>query len=505
LNRLKANFIANLLGQGWRAAMSLAFIPIYIRELGAEAYGLIGIYASLQAWLFLVDMGLRPTLVREMARFTGGQHDAQSIRDLLRTSEIVAAVLCGGVALALWGASGWLAARWLNAEALPLDVVADALALMGLVAALQVMEGLYAGSIAGLEHQVKQNIIMSVMATLRGAGAALVVMFLAPDITAFFQWQLCVAVVATLTMGTALYRLLPKAGQAGRFSVAAIREVWRYASGMAVITVLVLLLTQVDKLLLAKLLPLEDFGHYMLASVVASALFYFYSPVVGAFFPRLATLAATPAAHEELRDNYHLGAQLVTLLAGSAGAVMSAFAEPLLRVWTGDEKLSQTVAPMLCLLAIGSLLNGLMALPYHLQLAHGWTRLTIIVNSVAACILVSALFVLVPRFGAIAAALVFVLLNAGYVTIAVWMMHGRLLPAEKWRWYLQDTALPLGCMMAFAWGASLLLPAGLSPASTLALVAAVGLATVAIGATLAPRVRRLLVTRLFHQRNVHPH
>jgi hypothetical protein len=76
---LKRNLIANYLGQGWRALMGLAFIPLYIRYLGIDAYRLIGIYAILTAWPGLLDLGMRPALGREMTRFTGGVHDAQSI------------------------------------------------------------------------------------------------------------------------------------------------------------------------------------------------------------------------------------------------------------------------------------------------------------------------------------------------------------------------------------------------------------------------------------------
>ena len=79
--------------------MGLAFIPLYIRFLGIEAYGLIGLFALLQAWLSLLDMGLTPTLGREMARFTGGSRSAESIRDLLRSIEFIA------LAIALVGAA----------------------------------------------------------------------------------------------------------------------------------------------------------------------------------------------------------------------------------------------------------------------------------------------------------------------------------------------------------------------------------------------------------------
>ena len=86
---LKRNLIANYLGQGWSAAMGLAFIPLYIRYLGMESYGLIGIFAVMQAWLAMLDMGLTPTLNREMARFTAGVHGAQHILNLLRSLECV--------------------------------------------------------------------------------------------------------------------------------------------------------------------------------------------------------------------------------------------------------------------------------------------------------------------------------------------------------------------------------------------------------------------------------
>ena len=52
----KRNIIANYLGSAWNALMGLAFIPLYIHYLGIEAYGLIGVFILLQAWMVLLDM-----------------------------------------------------------------------------------------------------------------------------------------------------------------------------------------------------------------------------------------------------------------------------------------------------------------------------------------------------------------------------------------------------------------------------------------------------------------
>ena len=68
---LKKNIIANYLGQGWRVLLGLVFIPLYIKHLGVEAYGLIGVFAILQAWLGLLDMGLKSALGRKIGTEPG--------------------------------------------------------------------------------------------------------------------------------------------------------------------------------------------------------------------------------------------------------------------------------------------------------------------------------------------------------------------------------------------------------------------------------------------------
>src|SRR6266550_5295646 len=134
---VKTNVVANYLGQGWSALMGFAFIPLYIRYLGMEAYGLIGVFAVLQACLALLDMGMTPTLNREMARFRAGAHSPQSIRDLLRSVETICFAVAALIALGVWSFSGYLASHWLKAQQLPVGVVSKAVAIMGLVVALR--------------------------------------------------------------------------------------------------------------------------------------------------------------------------------------------------------------------------------------------------------------------------------------------------------------------------------------------------------------------------------
>ncbi|WP_430432547.1 lipopolysaccharide biosynthesis protein [Methyloversatilis sp.] len=439
---LRRNVIANYLGQGWVAMMQLAFVPLYIRFLGIEAYGLIGVFAMLQAWMTLLDMGMTPTLGREMARFSAGLHSAPGIRDLLRTVECLCLAVVVAVILAMFGASRWLASNWFQAVALPEPAVANALALMGGVASLRLIEGLYRGALLGLQKQVFFNVFNSVVATLRAVGAVGVLAWVSPTIEAFFAWQALVSLIAAIGLALVTNRALPHAGRSAVFSRAALLDMRRFAGGMIATTLLALLLTQVDKVLLSRLLSLQDFGHYALASTVASALTLLVTPVTQAFYPRFTELAASGKT-PELALLYHRGAQLVTVLCAPPALIMTCLSGPLLLAWTGDAALSSQVAPLLTLLAMGTFLNALVHIPYMLQLAHGWPGFAAWMNVIAVLLLVPAILWLVPRHGAQGAAWAWVVLNAGYVLIGLPFMYRRLLPAERRDWYVKDVAIPL--------------------------------------------------------------
>jgi O-antigen/teichoic acid export membrane protein len=321
---------------------------------------------------------------------------------------------------------------------------------MGTVTALQFVESIYTSSIAGLQKQVLQNIVTSLMATVRGLGAVGVLIWVSPTINAFFIWQGVISLVTVVVFIAVIYRVLPLPPRPAHFSMPALVGVWRYAAGMVGITLLALLLTQVDKILLSRLLSLEAFAYYTLAGVVAGALYALTGPITTAFYPRFTELSMRDDDNA-LRVVYHQGAQLVTVLMGAAAVVLMIFGDRVLLLWTSDPALSQQVAPLMTVLALGTLFNGLMWIPYQLQLAHGWTTLTIKVNSVAVGILIPAILWVVPIYGAIGAAWVWVTLNAGYLLFAIYFMHRRLLPTEKWRWYRQDVVIPLVAAMATAW------------------------------------------------------
>lgn len=493
---LRRNIIANFAGQAWAAAMSLAFIPLYIRYLGVDAYGIIGLFVVLQSMLALLDLGLTPTLNREMARFCGGAHDATSIRNMLRTAEVVACS-CGAVACTvIWTAAPWLVQSWLKAGELDSGSTIAAFRVMGLCLGLRFIEGIYRSSIMGLQRQVLSNGIGAVLATLRGAGAIGVLAWVSPTLEAFFGWQAAIAALGVIVEGVCAYRLMPSSPAPARPSVQALHQMRGFAGGMIGISVLVVLLTQVDKILLSHLLTLTEYGYYTLAATVASGIGTATQPVGLAYLPRLTQLHAA-ADGLGLQRAFHQGSQLVSVLAGTLAIVAIVFADEALLVWTNDPELTQRVRPLLQVLMLANLLNAVMNMPYFAQLAHGWTGLTLKVNAVAVTLIVPAIMIVTPRYGAIGAAAVACVLSGGCALVGAPFMFRRILVGEQARWLLVDVAIPLAAAVITAIALRLALPLGSLGRweAAIALLGA-GCACAAAAALSTPSTRRILAAGL---------
>lgn len=422
--------------------MSLAFVPIYIQHLGMEAYGLIGLFALLQVWLKLLDMGMTPTLVRELARESSDAGHDSCIRHLLRSVETIAISIATVFTIGVCLGARPLASSWLNAENLSQSSVRVAIMMMSFVAGLQFVASLYSSCLVGLQRQVLLNAITSVMATIRGLGAIGVLVWVSPTIQAFFVWQALVSVISLCVMAVATYGNIPLGMRGAKFSIDALRKVWRFASGMVGISLLALLLTQVDKLLLSKMLSLSSFGLYSLAALVAGATGMLTPPITRAWYPRLSQLHASGDSNEFARK-FHQGSQLVSVIVGSASVVLIVFSDVFLMLWTRDPELTVQATRLVSLLAIANLLHSLVWIPYQCQLAHAWTSLAIKLNIVMVTLMIPSFIWIIPRFGAEGVAWGRIALNSVYVLVGVQLMFTRILRTEKWKWYLEDVLQPL--------------------------------------------------------------
>jgi O-antigen/teichoic acid export membrane protein len=438
---LKLNIAANFAGSAWAALMSFLFIPFYIRFLGIESYGLVGVFIILQTVLTLLDLGSSTALNRELARLSVQQQNALEMRAAVRTLEIpywAIAIILGAI---LYFTTPFLPSHWLKLNQLPADTATQALRIMSLAVAVQLPSSLYAGGLMGLQLQVHYNAILLIIATFRNAGAVLVLWLLSPTIQAFFVWQSVAALLQTLLMGIFLWRSLPKATSHSNFHFHLLARLWRFSAGVGGISIFAVILTQLDKIILSRLLSLDLFGYYILASTVASSLNRVAGPIFNALYPRFTQLVAM-RKWEELTLIYHKASQLMSVLVFPLVMIVAFFSRQILILWTQDAQIAESTSLLLSLLVVGSALNALMHVPYALQLAFGWTSLALYTNFVAVLVLGPMIYVMASLYGPVGAATVWVLLNTCYILISLQIMHHRLLPDQKWRWYIRDVAIP---------------------------------------------------------------
>ncbi len=422
--------------------MGIAFVPVYIRYLGIEAYGLIGVYVTMQAWIALLDMGMTPTINREMAKYRAGDYDNVSVRRLLRTLEsiyivIVGIIICGTLVFA-----APLAGSWLKVEKLSISSVETAIVIMGFIIATRWFMTLYRGAIMGLQEQVWLNKCIVFFATVRGLGVIPFIILVSPTIEAFFAFQAVTAVAELIVVRYKTYLLIPKSNERIYFDIQILKRVWNFAFGVFSVNILATVLVQADKVFISLLLPLQYLGFYTLATSVCGALTSLSAPTINGAYPKMTELIAKNEI-ELLAQTYHKLAQLLAIILVSSGAIISIYAAELLMLWTQDETTAIASASVLTVYAIGTVLNGLMGLPYVLQLSYGHTRLTIMLNSALVVILIPLMYWGVTSFGMIGAAYVWVLLNTIYILVGVPLMHRKFLSQEKMRWYLHAFILPV--------------------------------------------------------------
>jgi O-antigen/teichoic acid export membrane protein len=439
---LKRNIIANFLGNGWTVLVTLGCVPLYIHFMGIEAYGLVGFFSVLMGVFSLLDMGLSATLSREMARLSGLADKAQEMRNLVRTLEVVYWGVAAVLAVVVISCSSLIAHNWVQAGQLSTQTVKNAIVLMGLALALQWPLNFYAGGLVGLQRQVLLNSVNVVMATIRGGGAVLILWLVSPTIHAFFGWQIISSGLRVFLVALLLWRSLPPTGLAAAFKVYLFRSIWRFAAGITAISTLTLILTQLDKIILSKMLTLKMFGYYTLATMAASAIGYLVAPCFIAIYPRFTQLVATEN-WTELRAFYHQGCQLVSVLILPTAVVIALFSGEILFLWTRSQVAAEQASVILSLLVIGGALNGLMNMPFALQLANGWTSLAVYGNAIAVAVMVPIIILLTWHFGAPGAAIAGIILYGGYLLFTIPITYRRLLPGETRRWYLEDVGYPL--------------------------------------------------------------
>jgi O-antigen/teichoic acid export membrane protein len=497
VSRVKKNFVANLAGSGWTALTGLICTPLYIKFLGMEAYGLIGFYLTLNGVIQILDLGLSPTMTREMARYSALPEKAGEARDFVRTLEIGYWAIGIMIGVIIYFAAPFIATHWIKPGKLPIADVLHAIRIMGALSALQWPFSFYQGGLLGLQRQVLLSGLAILMGTLSNVGAVIILWRFSSTVSAFFTWQIAIWILQVALITLSLWRCLPKAERRPRITPALAGHIWKFAAGMSGLTLSALILMQIDKVILSKLLDLKTFGYYILASSVGIGISSLIAlPMFNTVFPRFSALVAKKD-DTGLLQMYHGSTQVMAALTLPMAAMLAFFAYDVMLLWTRNEEVARNTAPIVRILVAGTALNGMLSIPYALQLAHGWTRLSLAINSVFILIMCPAIYLLTTHYGTLGAASAWVGLNCLFVFASPPLTHRRLLKGEAPAWFVIDLGIPLLAALLAVFLCRILLRIPTDPLSALLTLAGIWLIVSAVTALATPTARAWLIALRF--------
>lgn len=495
ISSFKLDLLANISGVGWSAVAQIVCTPIYIRFLGIEAFGLVGFYLVLQSLSQVLDFGLSPTINREMARYSVQPEKAAEARDLVRTLEagywIVGIAI--GATIFVW--APFIAKHWIKAGSFPIKSVRQAVMIMGILVFFQWPLSFYQGALMGLGRQVLFNALKASQSTLANGGAVLILWLVSPTIRAFFLWQAGVSAAQAFLLTIFLWKSLPPADRTPRFDLGLVRNIWRFAAGMTGITAFALILTQADKIVVSKLFSLRVFGYYTVAGMLGAGLSLIVAAVFNTIYPRFSSLVVADD-EKGLRNLYHRSTQLMAVIILPLAAVLALFSVDIIQLWTRNPDVARNAGPVATVLVVGTALNGLMYLPYALQLANGWTSLNLWISTFSTLALVPTIWYTASHYGALGAASVWVALNCISMAVGVPLMHRRLLKGEMLKWFIEDIGPTLVVVLIVVGLGRMLLTGPLRPIVAVASLTLVLLTALAASAFAAPRIRSRLLEEL---------
>jgi len=436
---VRQNTAASYLSQGYVTAIGIAIVPVYLRFMGAEAYGLIGFFTSLQAWFQLLDVGLTPAISREAARFRSGAVDPASLRRLLRALEtiFIAIAILGGLALFL--ASGAIATRWLRPHHLAASDVALSIEFMAVTVAIRWVGGLYRGVISGFERIVWLSGFTTVVGTIRYLLPIPILIRLGFTPQNFFAYQTMVAAMELMVLVIQTYRLVPgiPAQEVVPTGWKSLRAILGFSVSIAASGSIWVAVTQTDKLLLSRLLPLADYGYYSMAVLVANGVLLVSTPLATAFVPRLTAICAE-GDDKRLLSLYRGASQFIAVLVIPIALVLAFLARPIIWAWTGNHLIADSAAPVLGLYALGNAVLALTAFPYYLQFAKGDLKLHVVGHVLFLLALVPLVFWGALTRGAVGAGYAWLATNVAYFVFWTPRVHQRFYRGLHRKWLMED-------------------------------------------------------------------
>jgi O-antigen/teichoic acid export membrane protein len=403
----------------------------------------------------VLDAGLTSTLSREFAR-TDNSHEEKI--QIFKTLESSYFIVVGLSIILVFTFSGIIANKWLNLNTFLPNRVSFFLKIISFDVGFQLLLRFYMGGLLGLEKQVKANIYQVGWGILRN-GLVVVAILIVPTLEMFFIWQTISTLIFAVLIGLSLKKALTgqyKFDFHPKIEKSVFKSIWRFAGGMLLISLVASLNTQMDKLGISKLLPLESLGYYTLAVSLSMGIIVLVNPISVALLPRFTAIYTAGKTDEasKLFDKVNL---FVAILVFSIMAIMVFFPKELIWIWTGKMELAEHTHLLIPVIALAYALLSLQIIPFNIAIANGYTKLNNLLGLISLFVIIPGYWIATKHYGAIGAAYVFCGVQTTVTFIYLFFINKKFLNKKGiGTLFLRQILLPMVLSLSIAFGFSLI-------------------------------------------------
>ncbi len=422
---MKKNIIANFIGKFWSVLSNFLFIPLYIHYLGFESYSIISFTLVISGLMAILDGGLTATLSREFARMDTSLSD--KIR-IFKTAESSYFIIIGLCITTIYILSDAIAYKWLNLNNFSPKRISFFIKIISFGVGFQMLFRFYIGGLLGLEKQVKANVFRISWGIVRNGLVVIVIIFV-PKLEIFFLWQTFSTVFFSILLKFILSKSLTGfyiANLVPKIEMKVFKNIWRFAGGMLLISLVASLNSQMDKLTISKLLTVETLGYYTLAASLSLATLSIIGPISVALLPRFTALYSKRASIEASqlfsKINLFVGVITFTIMAN-----MLFFAEELIWIWTGNKELAVQASLYLPIMSLSYAMLSLQIFPFNIAIANGYTKLNNQLGIISLIITLPGYWFTTKYFGGIGAAIVFCVVQFSITVIYIYFIKKKFL------------------------------------------------------------------------------
>ena len=418
---LRRNILANYVGTGVVAISPILALPWYLSLLGVKQFGLLSFIATLQVVLTLIDAGMSQSLVREFTLRLDNKNDSKlKAAALLFGFERIYwlfALFMGGLTMLL---ASFIASHWLNLGGLATKLGVLAVYGAAVLFMVQFPGSVYRSVLVAGQAHVELNAVLVTSTLFRHIGGVVVLLFW-PTIAAYIIWHALITLIDTLSRAKLAWNFLAvKRNQIG-WKINELRPTWTLIASMTSATWLGALTVQMDKIVLSKMVSIEQFGYYVIATTLATGVLQLIYPLVQAVLPRAIQLREQPVILRKLNIKLLKSIAVIASLV-FIGYIL--FGKTILAIWLKNLQIVDIIFPLLAVLLVGTFLNAFYNVGYINWIVHEKIKRIFQVNLISLILSIILVPIFVIHYGSVGAAFSWLIINLiGLIISLEWIKH----------------------------------------------------------------------------------